>query len=62
MDEYARKVRQMMPLPGVDQARLPGAIEWERERRWTEEGIPVGERHAQALRNVAEQYGFACPV
>ena len=24
MDAYSRKVRQMMPLPGLDQALLPG--------------------------------------
>ncbi len=62
MDEYARKVRQMMPLPGFDRALLPGAIEWEREQRWTEEGIPVGARHAEALRKVGAFYGLICPV
>ena len=62
MDEYARKVRQMMPLPGLDQALLPGAIEWEREQRFAQEGIPVGPRHAEALRKLAVEYGLACPV
>ena len=62
MDEYARKVRQMMPLPGLDRALLPGAIEWEREHEWAQEGIPIGSRHSQALRKVAELYDLTCPV
>ncbi len=62
MDEYARKVRQMMPLPGVDRALLPGAIEWEREQRWSQEGIPVGTKHAVLLRKVGALYDLACPV
>jgi L-2-hydroxycarboxylate dehydrogenase (NAD+) len=62
MDEYSRRVRQMMPLPGVDQALLPGGIEWQRERRFTEEGIPIGPKHADALRKLAQQYSLPSPV
>lgn len=62
MDEYARKVRTMMPLPGLDRALLPGAIEWEREQEWAQTGIPVGSRHSQALRKVAALYDLTCPV
>jgi L-2-hydroxycarboxylate dehydrogenase (NAD+) len=62
MDEYARKVRQMMPIPGLDRALLPGAIEWEREKRFTQEGIPVGARHARALRQLADECTIACPI
>jgi L-2-hydroxycarboxylate dehydrogenase (NAD+) len=62
MDAYARKVRQLMPLPGLDEARLPGAIEWERARHFTEEGIPIGPRHAAALRKLAADHDLASPV
>ena len=62
MDEYARKVRMMMPLPGLDRALLPGAIEWEREQEWAQTGIPVGSRHSQAPRKVAALYDLTCPV
>ncbi len=62
MDEYSRKVRQMMPLPGLDQALLPGSIEWERERRYVQKGIPVGKEHAGVLRGLATLYSLTCPV
>ena len=62
MDEYARRVRQLKPFPGIDQALLPGAIEWERERRFSQEGIPVGTRHAETLKSLGEEYGVSWPV
>lgn len=62
MDEYARKVRQMMPLPGIDRALLPGALEWEREQQWSQDGIPIGARHAKTLQKVADLYGLTGPL
>lgn len=62
MDEYARKVRQMQPLPGLNEAVLPGALEWERERRFAAEGIPVSPRHAESLRKLAAEYDLTSPV
>ncbi len=62
MDEYARKVRQLTPLPGYDQALLAGELEWERERRFAAEGIPVGTRHAERLRRVAAEFDVPSPV
>jgi LDH2 family malate/lactate/ureidoglycolate dehydrogenase len=62
MDEYARRVRRMLPLPGLNEARLPGAVEWECERQFGETGIPVGPRHAEALRKHAADYSLVCPV
>lgn len=62
MDAYARSVRQMTPFPGLDDACLPGGIEWERERKWARDGIPVGSEHAQILQKLAEQYEIASPL
>jgi L-2-hydroxycarboxylate dehydrogenase (NAD+) len=62
MDEYSRKVRQMMPLPGLDQSLLPGTIEWEREQRCMQEGIPIGAKHARVLRQLADEYAIPCPL
>lgn len=58
MDAYARAVRQMIPLPGLDDARLPGGVEWERERRGIREGVPVSAKHADALQRLADDYGI----
>ncbi len=62
MDEYARRVRQLTPFAGIEQALLPGAIEWEREQRSIQEGIPISPRHAQALRKLASECGLPAPL
>jgi L-2-hydroxycarboxylate dehydrogenase (NAD+) len=61
MDEFARTVRGLQPLPGHE-AALAGGVEWERERRFAVEGIPVSARHAEALRKLGEEYGLAAPL
>jgi LDH2 family malate/lactate/ureidoglycolate dehydrogenase len=62
MDEYARKVRQLKPLPGYDRALLAGAPEWERSRQYTEAGIPVSPEHAKALKRLAAETNLEAPV
>jgi len=61
MDAYARKVRQLEPLPGFDQAYLAGGLEWEREQRYTTEGIPVSPSHAELLRGLAVELDVPAP-
>ncbi|HXG25043.1 MAG TPA: Ldh family oxidoreductase [Chthonomonadales bacterium] len=62
MDEYYRKVRQLTPLPGFDRAMLAGGPEYEREREYTAEGIPLSEQHVATLRQVARDFGLSAPV
>jgi LDH2 family malate/lactate/ureidoglycolate dehydrogenase len=61
MDEYARKVREMTPLPGIDRALLPGAIELENEQAYSQSGIPLSLQHAEALRKLGQDLGLDCP-
>src|SRR5262249_45344757 len=61
MDEYARRVRDLEPLPGHAPAALPGGLEWERERSCAAEGIPVGARHHEILRQLAAEFGLDPP-
>lgn len=61
MDDYIRQIAAMRPLPGYDQALLPGAIEHQREQAWETEGVPVGKNHQQALSAVAAELGVATP-
>jgi L-2-hydroxycarboxylate dehydrogenase (NAD+) len=65
MDAYSRRVRELTPIPGVDEARLPGGVEWEREQRHRVEGVPVSPEHAKKLRQLSDDYGvplmFALP-
>ena len=62
MDEYARQVRQMMPFPGIQQAVLPGATEWEQEQRNAQTGIPISPHHAEALRKLSAECSVVAPV
>lgn len=62
MDAYARKVRQMAPLPGYDKALIAGALEYERAHTYAEQGIPVGQRHAEDLRRLASECNLSSPV
>jgi LDH2 family malate/lactate/ureidoglycolate dehydrogenase len=61
MDAYARRTRELEPLPGFDRATLAGGLEWERSQEWSKTGIPVGKRHQEALTRVGEMLGIAPP-
>jgi LDH2 family malate/lactate/ureidoglycolate dehydrogenase len=61
MDEFIGTVRRMRPAPGYDRADAPGGLEWERERTWAKEGIPVGPEHQKALEEVGREVGVATP-
>jgi L-2-hydroxycarboxylate dehydrogenase (NAD+) len=62
MDEYYRKVRQLEPLQGFDKSLLAGGPEYERERAYAAEGIPLSEQHVEVLRQVAKDFGLTPPV
>jgi LDH2 family malate/lactate/ureidoglycolate dehydrogenase len=61
LDEYHRVVQSLEPFAGTDRATLAGTLEWERERAWSQEGIPVGTRHREELESVAKEFGVAVP-
>jgi LDH2 family malate/lactate/ureidoglycolate dehydrogenase len=61
LDAYHRMVAQLEPFAGSDRATLPGRLEWEREREWAAEGVPVGPRHREELAEVAAEFGVAVP-
>jgi LDH2 family malate/lactate/ureidoglycolate dehydrogenase len=61
MDDYVAQIATLEPLPGYDEALLPGAIELQREKAWTVEGVPVGTKHREALSGVAAELGVTVP-
>ncbi len=61
MDVYARTVRTLEPLHGLDESHMPGALEAERERSWRIEGVPIGERHQQRLQETATEFSLTPP-
>jgi L-2-hydroxycarboxylate dehydrogenase (NAD+) len=61
LDEYHRVIARLEPFAGTERATLPGRLEWERERAWATEGVPVGSRHREELAEVAAEFGVAVP-
>jgi len=61
VDRILAGIRQMQPFPGYDRADLPGGLEWERERLWTTEGIPLGKDQQQALEQIAAELSVPVP-
>jgi L-2-hydroxycarboxylate dehydrogenase (NAD+) len=61
LDEYHRVLAQLEPFAGTERATLPGRLEWERERQWATEGVPVGSRHREELGAVAAEFGLPVP-
>jgi LDH2 family malate/lactate/ureidoglycolate dehydrogenase len=58
IDQHIQDARNMKPAPGYDRADLPGGLEWEREREWSQIGIPVSMDHQAQLTSLAEKLGI----
>ncbi len=62
VDRLVRDVRQTYePLPGTDQAFLPGAIEEERTKLHRQNGIRYGEMEQSSARAVSKRLGVPLP-
>ena len=61
MDRYMREARSMKPLPGEDSAELAGSVEWQRERDYERDGIPLTSGHRQGLEDLAAELGVETP-
>ncbi len=61
MDRYINDVGKTIPLPGSDEAVLPGGLEhrWQLENE--RDGIPVSDRHRERLEEAAEEFGVKAP-
>lgn len=61
IDAYMEITQRMQPMPGYDRATLPGVLEAEREREWTEAGIPFPLPNANRLREAGTKLGLSFP-
>ena len=61
MDRYMHQVRNMQPLPGLERAELAGSVEWQRERDFGGNGIPITTAHQQILETLSEELGVETP-
>ncbi len=58
MDRYIGEARRLKPLPGYDRAELPGGLEWQREKDYARDGIPVSPEHQKSLEEIAAHLGI----
>lgn len=61
MDRFVAAARAMRPFPGLAQAELPGGLEWQREREYSRDGIPISPEHQQSLQQLADELGLETP-
>lgn len=46
---------KLEPIGGTDRAELPGSLEWKRTRKWSENGVPIPDDHAELLEQIASE-------
>jgi L-2-hydroxycarboxylate dehydrogenase (NAD+) len=61
IDRTTGLIGSLQPLPGSDQSFLPGGPEYERERAYNAEGIPLGTSHQKNLESIGDEVGVAFP-
>ncbi len=61
IDRTTDTIANLRPLPGFKKAELPGGPEWEREKEYRREGIPIGEGHRTGLEKAAAELGVHVP-
>ena len=53
------KIHTSKTAEGVEQAFLPGEIEWNNYDKWRESGIPIHRNHLQSLADIADRLNVA---
>jgi LDH2 family malate/lactate/ureidoglycolate dehydrogenase len=53
--------RKLQPLPGLQTTEVAGSLEWQRERDWSLEGIPIARAHREALEGLARDLSLKVP-
>jgi LDH2 family malate/lactate/ureidoglycolate dehydrogenase len=59
VDEAISACQRIPPLDGFDRVRLPGELEWERERQWETDGLPLHREHLNRLATIAHKIGVS---
>ena len=61
MDHLMQGVSGLEPYPSADAAYLPGGLEWQREREYTRDGIPISREAVESLQRTADWVEVAVP-
>jgi LDH2 family malate/lactate/ureidoglycolate dehydrogenase len=59
VDRMVRQIREGRKAPGVDRIYAPGELEWETERRYRADGIPLTEETLAGIVAAAKRVGVA---
>ena len=51
----------MARIAGRHRAELPGNLEWQRERDYARDGVPISPQNQQALQDLADELGVETP-
>ena len=57
-ERFVAACRSMNPFPGAKQAELPGGFEWQREKDYARDGVPVSADQRKAIDQAAATAGF----
>lgn len=61
VDRTMREIHTLPPFPGYERYDLPGGLEWDRERTWAVEGIPLSRDHQRELEEIADELYVPVP-
>ena len=61
MDRLMAGVSGLLPYPGFARAQLPGGPEWDREREYCRDGVPVCREAQKDLEKIAAEVGLEVP-
>ena len=61
IDHLMVEVSKMKPFPGFSEATLPGGLEWQREKNYMKDGIPISGEAAKSLEQLADEFGLPIP-
>jgi LDH2 family malate/lactate/ureidoglycolate dehydrogenase len=61
MDRFISQAGRMQPAPGYERAELPGGPEWQREKDYARNGIPIGPEHQKTLEEIAAEMEVETP-
>jgi len=61
MDRSMRYIHDLPPMKGTERYDFPGGPEHDREKAWTEAGIPLSDDHRQGVEDIAHELRVPIP-
>lgn len=61
IDHLMEETSKMKPLPGFDEATLPGGRAWKKEKEYLKDGIPISTSTMKSLEKLADEFNLPIP-